>query len=93
MIECRIENDVLVVRIPLRIELHEKEIDKISVSGNVQLSPREGMVLDLLCKNNLSNKEIATQMNIAERTVKFHMSNLIRKFGCETRAELIYRFR
>src|SRR5262249_15568335 len=38
---------------------------------------------------NLSNKEIASKLNIAERTVKFHVSNLLNKFGVRRRADLI----
>jgi DNA-binding NarL/FixJ family response regulator len=52
------------------------------------LSRREQEVLDSLLEN-LSNKEIAGKLNIAERTVKFHVSNLLSKFGVRRRADLI----
>jgi DNA-binding NarL/FixJ family response regulator len=52
------------------------------------LSRREQEVLDSLLEN-LSNKEIASRLNIAERTVKFHVSNLLNKFGVRRRADLI----
>jgi DNA-binding NarL/FixJ family response regulator len=52
------------------------------------LSRREQEVLDSLLEN-LSNKEIANKLNIAERTVKFHVSNLLNKFGVRRRADLI----
>lgn len=52
------------------------------------LSRREQEVLDSLLEN-LSNKEIASRLNIAERTVKFHVSNLLSKFGVRRRADLI----
>jgi DNA-binding NarL/FixJ family response regulator len=52
------------------------------------LSSRENDVLDCLLEN-LSNKEIASRLNIAERTVKFHVSNLLAKFGVQRRADLI----
>jgi DNA-binding NarL/FixJ family response regulator len=38
---------------------------------------------------NLSNKEIANKLNISERTVKFHVSNLLEKHGVRRRADLI----
>ena len=38
---------------------------------------------------NLSNKEIAGKLNISERTVKFHVSNLLAKFSVQRRADLI----
>lgn len=52
------------------------------------LSPREREVFDSLLAN-LANKEIGTRLNIAERTVKFHVSNLLGKFGVRRRADLI----
>jgi len=55
---------------------------------SARLSPREIQVLDLLL-DNLSNKEIAAKMKIAERTVKFHVSNVLTKFGVHRRADLI----
>jgi two-component system response regulator FimZ (fimbrial Z protein) len=55
---------------------------------SARLSPREIQVLDLLL-DNLSNKEIASRMKIAERTVKFHVSNVLTKFGVHRRADLI----
>jgi DNA-binding NarL/FixJ family response regulator len=53
-----------------------------------RLSGRERQVLDGLLEN-LSNKEIAAQLNISERTVKFHVSNLLSKFRVQRRADLI----
>jgi DNA-binding CsgD family transcriptional regulator len=52
------------------------------------LSQRETQVLDLLLDNQ-SNKEIAVKLNISERTVKFHVSNVLTKFGVHRRADLI----
>jgi len=52
------------------------------------LSRREKEVLGPLLQN-LSNKEIASQLNISERTVKFHVSNLLAKHGVRRRADLI----
>lgn len=52
------------------------------------LSPREQQVLDAVL-NNLANKEIAARLNISERTAKFHVSNLLTKFGVQRRHDLI----
>jgi two-component system nitrate/nitrite response regulator NarL len=52
------------------------------------LSRREQDVLESLLQN-LSNKEIAGRLNISERTVKFHVSNLLAKFSVQRRADLI----
>ena len=54
----------------------------------LSLSRREEEVLDSLLEN-LANKEIASRLNISERTVKFHVSNLLAKFGVQRRADLI----
>jgi DNA-binding NarL/FixJ family response regulator len=55
---------------------------------SARLSAREMQVLDLLLSNQ-SNKEIASKLRIAERTVKFHVSNVLAKFGIQRRADLI----
>ena len=55
------------------------------------LSSREQEVLDGLLEN-LANKEIANNLNITERTVKFHVSNLLGKFGVQRRHDLILAF-
>jgi DNA-binding NarL/FixJ family response regulator len=52
------------------------------------LSRREQDVLDALLQN-LSNKEIASRLDIAERTVKFHVSNLLAKYHVRRRADVI----
>jgi DNA-binding NarL/FixJ family response regulator len=44
-------------------------------------------VLDGL-REELSNKEIARQVGIAEATVKFHVGRLLRKTGTKDRREL-----
>jgi len=56
--------------------------------GAAGLSGREREVLDGLL-DNLSNKEIASRLHIAERTVKFHVSKLLEKFGVADRSELL----
>jgi DNA-binding NarL/FixJ family response regulator len=52
------------------------------------LSRREQEVLSGLLEN-LANKEVAERLHISERTVKFHVSNLLAKFGVRRRADLI----
>lgn len=59
-----------------------------SLDGEVEISRREREVLDLLL-DNLSNKEIASKLFVTERTVKFHVSNLLSKFRVQRRADLI----
>ena len=56
----------------------------------VYLTRREQEVLCLLA-HGLRNKEIASQLNIAERTVKSHVANIIAKLGVKCRTEAVSR--
>ncbi|MET4159586.1 LuxR C-terminal-related transcriptional regulator [Agromyces sp. PvR057] len=53
----------------------------------VPLSGRERDVLRLIVAGE-RNRAIARQLGISENTVKFHVSNLLRKAGARSRAEL-----
>lgn len=61
-----------------------------SLSCSVPLSPREGEVLKELMRNRV-NKEIADRLCISVRTVKFHVSSLLAKFGVGSRWDLIQK--
>ena len=54
------------------------------------LTDREQQVLDLILLAQ-SNREIARQLGIEERTVKAHVGRLMRKTGAENRIELSMR--
>jgi two-component system NarL family response regulator len=54
----------------------------------VQLTPREMATLGLLADGK-ANKEIATTLNISERTVKTHLAHLFEKLGVTSRTEAI----
>ncbi|HEX9120414.1 MAG TPA: helix-turn-helix transcriptional regulator [Terriglobales bacterium] len=51
------------------------------------LSRRELQVAKLV-QDGLSNKEIAVQLGIVERTVKYHVSHLLKKTGARNRTRL-----
>jgi len=55
---------------------------------DVRMSQRERQIANALLKN-LTNKEIANELNISERTVKFHVSNLLSKFKVQRRSDLL----
>lgn len=61
---------------------------RLAKAPSAGLSPREGQVLNCL-RGHLSNKEIARKLKISERTVKFHVSNLLAKFEVKRRLDLI----
>jgi|HubBroStandDraft_1064217.scaffolds.fasta_scaffold124773_1 DNA-binding NarL/FixJ family response regulator len=61
--------------------------DSSLTNGNLHLTAREKEVLDLILQAR-SNREIARQLGIEERTVKAHVGRLMRKTGADNRIEL-----
>ena len=60
-----------------------------SNNGLIQsLSPRKREIV-MLVSQGLSNKEIATELCISERTVKVHLYHIFKSFGVRKRNELI----
>jgi DNA-binding CsgD family transcriptional regulator len=58
-----------------------------AIGAGVKISRREQEVLDGVLQG-LGNKEIASRLNVSERTVKFHVSSLLAKFGVTDRIAL-----
>lgn len=59
-----------------------------SAKSAVRLTRREEEVLDGILRS-LANKEIANELNLSERTVKFHVSSLLAKYKVRGRLELM----
>jgi DNA-binding CsgD family transcriptional regulator len=59
-----------------------------TVGVDKKLTKREWQVLEGI-NRNLANKEIACELNLSERTVKFHVSSLLVKFGANSRLQLL----
>jgi DNA-binding CsgD family transcriptional regulator len=79
---------ILVERLVSRAQELLEEGRAVACPGS--LSPRQQEILhSVLC--NRANKEIANLLNITVRTVKFHISALLSKFGVENRSELARR--
>lgn len=57
-------------------------------TGGPSLTPREREVLQALARG-LGNKQIAAQLGVSERTVKFHVSSLFEKLGAGNRTEAV----
>jgi DNA-binding NarL/FixJ family response regulator len=53
-----------------------------------ELTLREREVLRFVA-DGLSNKQIAGRMDIAERTVKFHLNSVMTKLGADNRAQAV----
>lgn len=66
--------------------LHQDAAATVSVFA--ALSPRECQVLALM-SDGLSNADIAARMQISEKTVRNHASNLFDKLGVWSRAQAI----
>lgn len=62
--------------------------DILRGEGIEQLTPRELDILTLMAKG-LRNKEIAAQLFITERTVKFHANAIYRKLDVGSRTEAV----
>jgi NarL family two-component system response regulator LiaR len=56
--------------------------------GFEMLHPRELEIIDLAAKG-MSNKEIANELTISERTVQTHMVNIFRKLGATSRTQAV----
>ena len=61
--------------------------DRARVLESVRLTNRERQVIDLLGEG-LSNKEIASRLNIAVHTVKSHVHNVLEKLSLHSRLEV-----
>jgi two-component system, NarL family, nitrate/nitrite response regulator NarL len=55
-----------------------------------RLTPREREVLGLVSVGS-RNKEIALRLGLRERTVKFHVANVLRKLDAQSRTEALRR--
>ena len=60
---------------------------RIFPAGRLSFTPREKEVLEMLVAGR-SNKEIGAPLGITERTVKAHVSKLMRKVGVQNRIAL-----
>ena len=73
-----------------RVELRRIILDKIGAFSGSRLSKREREVLSFLTSDpGIANKEIADKLNIAERTIKFHLSSMFEKYNVTNRRDLV----
>jgi DNA-binding NarL/FixJ family response regulator len=64
--------------------------DTPAAGWDPRLTLREREVLGLLASGS-RNKEIALRLGLRERTVKFHVANLLRKLDAQSRTEALRR--
>jgi DNA-binding NarL/FixJ family response regulator len=63
-------------------------VDHVTPAEAAGLSESQIRVLDALVRGK-SNKEIARELWLSQQTIKFHLSNIYRRFGVSSRTEAI----
>jgi DNA-binding NarL/FixJ family response regulator len=63
-------------------------VGAIRQSGRERLTERERQIVRLLARG-LSNKAIADELEITERTVKFHVSEILARLGASNRSHAV----
>ena len=71
-----------------RMTCHARAATEDLRSRYEQLTPREREVMKLVVAG-LLNKQVAGELNTAERTIKFHRAHIVQKMGAESLAELV----
>jgi DNA-binding NarL/FixJ family response regulator len=90
-VELDSENHILLREEPAWARFQEVVLDFMGLQTSPSfdtLSPREREVLGLITEG-LANAEIASRLEISEKTVRNHVSNLFDKLGVWTRAQAI----
>jgi len=88
------EEDALLYFLGSQVEINvdaasPSSMRRIRASESIRaLSLRQGQVLKLVA-NGLLNKQIAAELNLAEKTVKMHRAILMERLGLHTTADLI----
>ncbi|MEV4539019.1 response regulator transcription factor [Asanoa sp. NPDC049518] len=78
---------LLVARIHTMLAVHRSFSGTAATREAARLTRGETATLRLVVRG-LSNAEIAVAHRVSESAVKFHVSNLLRKFGCRRRSQL-----
>ena len=63
--------------------------DEAAASGDTKLSKRQKQLI-LMLDRGLSNRDIATELNISEHTVKVHLWRLFRRLGVKSRTQTLH---
>ncbi|MDX1671403.1 MAG: response regulator transcription factor [Balneolaceae bacterium] len=69
-------------------EIVQLLVDNEAKSSNCDLTDRERQILQLICRE-LTNREIAEELQISVRTVDAHRRNLLQKTGARNTAGLV----
>jgi len=69
---------------------HNRTFDassRLHVPDNVELTPTELKVVQLVAQG-MANRDIATKLNVSQRTIESHVSNMLNKTSLHNRTEL-----
>lgn len=72
----------------LGAEVAAQLLRSLHTPRHLRITPREREVLGLI-EEGLSNKAIATRLNVAERTVRFHVGEILDRLGADNRAQAV----
>lgn len=90
------EPEELVAQVEAALKQYERVINSghgneststIKVPDNVELTPTELKVVNLVAQG-MANREIAKQLNVSQRTIESHVSNMLNKTSLHNRTEL-----
>jgi two-component system NarL family response regulator len=70
------------------VDAHRKPAETPANDALAELTQREREIVRLIV-DGASNKEVASSLNISERTVKGHLSNVFQKLGVSDRLKLV----
>jgi len=70
------------------VDAHRKPAETSADDSLAELTQREREIVRLIVDGS-SNKEVASSLNISERTVKGHLSNVFQKLGVTDRLKLM----
>jgi len=62
------------------------------IKVGAKLAPREVKLMQLICEEALSYKEIAFRMNLTIVTARAYGAGVFKKLGCHTTLELAVRY-
>jgi DNA-binding NarL/FixJ family response regulator len=74
-------------RLIQRQDKSSESAPKIQVPFDVELTPTELRVVQFVARG-MANREIAEELNVSQRTIESHVSNMLGKTGLHNRTEL-----
>jgi DNA-binding NarL/FixJ family response regulator len=75
---------------PITTEILNKKRDLVKDLDRINaLTTREREIVNLICKEELNNSQIADKLHISEKTVKTHRKNIYTKLGVSTTIQLV----